>query len=67
MTTENNTTEPVTTMIDVEVVKSAPDSPPVTKLERELWIATISRVRQANITRIEREALEPKKSSKSKK
>ena len=67
MTTENNITPPVTTMIDVEVVKEAPDSPPVTKLYRELWIATVSRVRQANVTRIEREAVEPKKSSKSKK
>ena len=63
MTTENNID---ITMIDVDVVRSAPESPPASKLDREFWIAAVSRVRQANVTRIEREAVEPKKSSKSK-
>ena len=58
MTTENNID---ITMIDVDVVRSAPASPPATPLDRELWIAAVARVRQANVTRIEREAVEPKK------
>ena len=64
MTNENNID---ITMIDVDVVRSAPASPPATPLDRELWIAAVARVRQANVTRIEREAVEAKKSSKSKK
>ena len=64
MTTDNNID---ITMVDVDVVRGAPASPPATPLDRDLWIAAVSRVRQANVTRIEREAVEPKKDIKSKK
>jgi hypothetical protein len=51
MTTENNIT---ITMQDVDVVRTAPTN--VSPLDRELWIAAMSRTRAETNLRIEQEA-----------
>tara|TARA_Y100000401_G_C8252577_1_gene188969 strand:- start:354 stop:509 length:156 start_codon:yes stop_codon:yes gene_type:complete len=47
-------------MQDVDVVRAAPESPPATRIDRELWIAGVSRMRAEMTQNIEKEATEKK-------
>tara|TARA_R100000315_G_scaffold62365_2_gene43526 strand:- start:2801 stop:2986 length:186 start_codon:yes stop_codon:yes gene_type:complete len=57
MTTESNVS---INMQDVDVVRAAPESPPATRIDRELWIAGVSRMRAEMTQNIEKEATEKK-------